>query len=82
MLCGWQDDDLPAFALIKDVVVVTGCPLLVLEMFRTDGINNHLLAYLIMPTKHILVKKVSSLYQRKTLYLPTFILAMEICILL
>ena len=61
MICGWQEDDLPTFALIKDIIVITECPLLVLEMFKTEGINNHLLAYLIVPTKHILVSKVSSL---------------------
>ncbi len=31
VLCGWQDDDLPMFGLIKDITVIAECPLLALE---------------------------------------------------
>ena len=61
VLCGWQDDDLPMFALIKDITVVAECPLVALEKFTTEGINNHLQSYLITSTRHVFVSKVSSL---------------------
>lgn len=61
VLCDWQDDDLPMFALIKDIIVVAECPLLALEKFTTEGINNHLLSHLITPTQYVFVRKVSSL---------------------
>lgn len=67
MLCGWQDDDLPIFAQVRDIIVVSECPLFVLEKFTTDGINNHLLSYLILPTRDIFVMKVSSLPMRDPL---------------
>lgn len=68
VLCGWQDDDLPGFAQIKDIALVTECPLLVLEKFSTAGINNHLLSYLIVSTKHVFVMKLSSLPMKDPLY--------------
>ena len=53
--------DLLMFALIKDITVVAECPLVALEKFTTEGINNHLQSYLITSTRHVFVGTVSSL---------------------
>ena len=49
------------FALIKDITIVAECPLVALEKFTTEDINNHLQSYLITSTRHVFVSKVSSL---------------------
>ena len=47
MLCDYQEDDLPAFGKIDDIIVITSTPLLSIILFSTLGINNHLLSYAI-----------------------------------
>ena len=47
MICGFQDDDLPVFARIDDIVVIAVTPVLSVRVFRTVGINNHLQCYAI-----------------------------------
>jgi len=42
-----QLNDLPQFAKIKNIFVIAETPVLVVELFETCGINNHLLCYLI-----------------------------------
>ena len=37
-------DDLPVFEKITDILVLVKTPLIAIEKFRTEGINNHLLA--------------------------------------
>ena len=47
MLCGFQEDDLPIFGRIDDIMVVTSTPMFSIRLFTTLGINNHLLNYAI-----------------------------------
>ena len=47
MLCGFQEDDLPIFGRIDDIMVVTSTPMFSIRLFTTLGINNHLLSYAI-----------------------------------
>ena len=45
MTCGFQDDDLPVFARIDDIMVIATTPVISVRVFRTMGINNHLQCY-------------------------------------
>ena len=45
MTCGFQDDDLPVFARIDDILVIATTPVISVRVFRTMGINNHLQCY-------------------------------------
>ena len=47
VLCGFQEDDLPIFGRIDDIMVVTSTPIFSIRLFTTLGINNHLLSYAI-----------------------------------
>jgi len=58
---GWQPDDLPKFGQITDILVVVGSPLLVMEKYVTEGINSHLLSYLIVRSRQSFVLKLSTL---------------------
>ena len=40
MISGFQDDDLPLFARIDDIMVITATPVLSVRVFRTVGINS------------------------------------------
>lgn len=53
---GWQDNDLPSFGKIKDIIVIVGSVLL-----KTEGINNHILAYLIIRTRQSFLVCLSSI---------------------
>ena len=50
VLCDFQEDDLPVFGKINDIIVITGTPLFSLKLFTTLGINNHLLCFVIERT--------------------------------
>lgn len=47
---GWQSDDLPVFGKIVDVLIIMNTPLLFVQLFSTNSINRHILAYEILPT--------------------------------
>ena len=72
IMCGWQHDDLPQFARIKDIILVVEYPLLILDTFITQGINNHLSSYLIKGTRHVFIFRVSSLLVRDTFMAHTY----------
>ena len=46
----WQSDDLPAFVKIIDFIIINNVVLIQVEEYNTEGINDHLLSYLIKPT--------------------------------
>lgn len=50
VIYGFQEDDLPVFGRIDDILVITATPMLSIRLFRTLGINNHLLCYAIEHT--------------------------------
>ena len=45
VICGFQEDDLPIFGRIDEIMVITETPIFSVRLFRTLGINNHLLCY-------------------------------------
>ena len=47
---GFQDDDLPLFAKIVDILVIASITLFYVELYQTIGINGHLSAYAIVCT--------------------------------
>ena len=47
---GWQQDDLPEFGKILDIIVIAEFPFLYVEKYRSLGINQHILGYLIEHT--------------------------------
>ena len=47
MLIGWQDDDLPLFGHINDIVVVNGSVLFLVHKYETIGIDRHYHSYCI-----------------------------------
>lgn len=47
MISGFQDDDLPAFARIDDIILIAATPVLSVCVFKSEGINNHLQCYAI-----------------------------------
>lgn len=47
MISGFQDDDLPVFARIDDIMVIAATPVLSVRVFKSVGINNHLQCYAI-----------------------------------
>lgn len=61
VLCDYQQDDLPAFGKIDDILVITGTPLLSIKRFSTLGINNHLLCFVIKPAHQSLFMRLSQL---------------------
>lgn len=73
MLVGWQQDDLPQFAKIKDILVMVETPVLVVEKFITHGINNHLLCYLIEHTYQTFAVCVSQLIDTHPFTAHTYI---------
>ena len=71
--CGWQDDDLPQFGKIKDIVVVSNHPLLFVELFQTTGINSHILAYQITSLYSFSLIMLSSLTNKYSFSAHTYI---------
>ena len=47
---GWQENDLPLFAKILDIITVEEFPFFVIEKYKSLGINDHLLGFLIQHT--------------------------------
>ena len=67
VLCGWQTDDLPVFAKINAIIILVGTPLFVVEIFKTTGVNNHLLSYAIEDSYIQSVLLVSKLVYKQSL---------------
>lgn len=47
VMCGFQEDDLPIFGRIDDILLITSTPMFSITLFTTLGISNHLLCYAI-----------------------------------
>lgn len=62
----FQDNDLPQFGRIKDILVLSTTPLLAIEEYRTQGINNHLMSYCISRTNSKIVVLLSSLEEKQS----------------
>ena len=41
VLIGWQEDDLPLFGLIEDILVINGCALFKVIKYATLKIDRH-----------------------------------------
>ena len=68
-----DDDDLPVFGKITDILVLVKTPLIAIEKFRTEGINNHLLAYQISHTHSHSLLLQSNLSNKCTFCAHTYI---------
>lgn len=81
-MTGFQDDDdLPAFAKIMDIVVASeSIPLLSVRLYRTVGINSHVAAYPIVPTNENSLILLSLLDNKKPLYKHSYIGGEVTCI--
>lgn len=71
--CGFQNNDLPEFAKIIDILVVHGAPLLYLKLYETEGINNHLMAYSIICTHKTTLVHLPTLQNREIYDAHTYI---------
>ena len=58
---GFQDDDLPLFGQITDILVLVGTPLVSVKLYTTLGINNHLSCFAIACTYQYSIFPVSKL---------------------
>ncbi len=52
VLIGWQDDDLPRFGKIKDLLLAQNVAMLAVLQYDTSGIDHHYHSYLICSTHH------------------------------
>ncbi len=69
LLGGFQEDDLPFFVKINDLVVAsTSIPIVAVDMYRTEGINCHIASYLIKRTNEQSLLLLSSLRYKNPLY--------------
>ena len=50
VLCGFQDDDLPQFSKVHDILVVESEAFLCTTLYFTRGIDRHYHGYVIVPT--------------------------------
>ena len=50
VLAGWQEDDLPQFADIKDIMVINAVCFLHVQTYITTGIDRHVHSYVITKT--------------------------------
>lgn len=50
---GWQDNDLPLFVKIFSIIVISEVILFNVEVYETQGINDHILGFLIKRTFHM-----------------------------
>ena len=73
MVVGWQQDDLPEFAKIKDILVIVETPVLIVEKYTTLGINNHILCYMIECTFQTFALCVSGLVASHSFTAHTYI---------
>lgn len=42
---GWQQNDLPEFGKLMDIIIAAGFPFYYVEKYETVGINSHILGY-------------------------------------
>ena len=50
VLVGWQEDDLPEFSKVRDLIVVENQHLLILSTYFTLGIDRHYHSYVVKST--------------------------------
>ena len=61
MIVGFQEDDLPSFGQINDILVLVGTPLFCVKLYNTIGINNHLSCYAVVCAYQYVLVLVSKL---------------------
>lgn len=50
VLAGWQNDDLPQFAEINDILIVNTVCFLLVRAYTTAGISRHVHSYIVVKT--------------------------------
>ena len=68
VLIGFQDDDLPYFGKIRDILMICGTPLFVIANFKTVCLYSHLSAYEVMQTNNESVVLITELTSRQPYY--------------
>lgn len=53
MLIGWQDDDLPQFGEITDLLAITSTHLMAVKVYSTEGLDRHVHSYVIQSTDRL-----------------------------
>lgn len=73
LLVDFQEDDLPMFGKVSDLVVAArNIPIAVIDLYRTEGINGHIAAYLIERTNEKTFTLLSSLRYKHSLYAHSY----------
>ena len=73
LLVGFQqEDDLPFFGKIYELVVASNIPLVAVELYKTEGINSHIAAYLIKRTNNKSCFLLASLSYKNPLYAHSY----------
>ena len=55
MICGKQNDDLPVFGRIKEILVIHDRAMFHVEKYLTTGIDNHLMCHAIAHTHKLCI---------------------------
>jgi len=50
ILCGFQEDDLPLFGKIFDILLIKKLPFLCVQLFSTEGMDRHFYSYILKGT--------------------------------
>ncbi len=69
---GWQDNDLPLFGKVLDVVVISRTPLVSVQVHCTEGINLHIQTYQIVPIGETKLLLLSRLHNKVVYYAHIF----------
>jgi hypothetical protein len=71
---GFQDDDLPLFGKIREVIVLAGSTCLFeLDVYNTKGINSHVASYQVLRTNHTAVVLLSHIDDKRSYYAHTYL---------
>ena len=61
IIIGKQDNHLPTFSKIIDLMLIVHSPIVEVNIFRTVGLSNHLLSYQIEPTLNLCCTSLTAL---------------------
>ena len=50
ILIGWQDDDLPQFGEITDLLAIASNHFIAVKVYNTEGLDRHVHSYVILST--------------------------------
>ena len=68
-----MDNDLPQFAKVVEILVIVGVPMLYVKLYETEGINEHISAYSIVPTHKTVVILLCNLDNHEVYHAHTYV---------